>query len=127
MKFNPEGEARHILERERRYAELCDPTPEPVFLDWRSAIYIGAVQALYKECPELVYLTKSIETQGDDLIAELRKLGDKRPALTADDDLDISGSGYFLRRLGNRLTKSTPEQKKYIEENPFGTVKIILP
>ena len=118
-KINLVDIARKLLEREKSMDEHCIPKPIRAIITWRNDTYIGHIQEIYPEySAEIVALNKSSDPLPEGLVAAIKELDTGRLNLHSDNSLDLSGRQHLLRRLEDRLTIMTPNQIRYVTENP---------
>ena len=116
--------AREFLRIEKDAKENCAPPQTSVIVRWRNELYVEGIQEIAQAySPEIVLLSKT-GYQLPELGEAIKRLDPERLELLADDSLDIRGRYHILRRLESRLTLMTPEQTKYVAEDPLEIVEL---
>lgn len=110
--------AENLLKEEEKAAKLNFPIPEGIILKWRDRYYFGSLQKIAENfSPEIVLLSKTSKPIEKELVEAILEIQPERPKIIAEDYLDLEGRTHILRRIGQRLTKCTPEQTKYMMEH----------
>lgn len=111
--------AERLLALEEEKAKLNFPAPEGIFLLWNGETYIGSLQKIAEKfSPEIVLLSKTSNLIKPEIVNAILEIQPKRLRIIADNILDLTGRIHILRKVELRLTVCTPEQTKYIMENP---------
>ncbi|UCD20794.1 MAG: hypothetical protein JSW08_03410 [archaeon] len=121
--------AHQILARERRYTQICSPTPKPITAFWQEGIYNGAYQILFPTQPEIALVTKSNNPIIPEVLEELRRQDPGRLELNVDPEIKFDLSPRYILRLfldEKRLGMVTEEQKDFAERNLSRSSIVIL-
>jgi hypothetical protein len=97
---------------------------EAVIIRWKGNVYLGHMQEIAPEySKEIVFLSKSFKPVAQKFVNSLRN--DYRD-LHADDSLELAGRYHVVRKLGDRLTSLTPEQKRYMSKRMLRVYELIM-
>lgn len=111
--------AENLLKGEAEKAKLSFPTPAGIILQWKDKYYFGSLQEVAPEfSPEIILLSKTTRPIKSGLVEAILEIQPERLRIIADHYLDLEGRTHILRRIGQRLTKCTPEQTKYMINHP---------
>jgi len=97
-----------------------------VFVRWNGGTYTGSIKQVYRPGRyDIVYLGKTSNPVPEDVVNEMKRIQPERATLAAGDDLDLTGKGFVLGLVLDRLVKLSPEQEEYVKSAPELRVQVI--
>ena len=110
--------AKAYVKGEKELLKQQNPRGYGVTVNWRDGDYLGSLQHVALQFyPDIVLLSKTSDPLSPEYIGAISRQQPKRERLTADSNLDLEGRLHFLRRVEDRLTKMTPKQTTYMQNN----------
>jgi hypothetical protein len=112
--------AHTLLANAKEATKSNKPTPTLSLFSWDKRTYFGQVQAIYPNVyPDILLVSKTSYPIGEDLAKEILLEEAETLVLLVDKAIDFEGNYHVLRLHENVLSAMTPDQTKYVIENPF--------
>jgi hypothetical protein len=118
---------KEILLREEQVSKYNSPETEGVIIECNGKKYLGSLQQIVKDQPEICLLSKTKYEVTPEMIKMVLEEQPNRTILKADPALEeFDGPLHILRRIGEILLRCTPEQTHYMIRHPPNVITVTL-
>jgi hypothetical protein len=126
-KTNLRALVKEILLREEQISKCNSPVTEGVIVEWQGKKYLGSLQQIVKDQPEICLLSKTKNEVTPEMIKMVLEEQPNRTKLQVDPALGgLEGPLHLLRRTGEKLLRCTPQQTQYMIRHPPNVITLNL-